>query len=64
MNEEQFKKLDIDNEIKIKPAIINLPEKKDKDNKNDEKIIVELPTWNIEPPIEIKRGEQWHTKNG
>ena len=58
MNEEQFKKLDIDNEIKIKPAIINLPEKKDKDNKNDEKIIVELPTWNIEPPIEIKRGEQ------
>ncbi|MGN1371506.1 MAG: hypothetical protein ACI4XM_04465 [Candidatus Coprovivens sp.] len=58
MNEEQFKKLDIGNEIKIKPAIINLPEKKDKDNKNDEKIIVELPTWNIEPPIEIKRGEQ------
>jgi hypothetical protein len=23
-----------------------------------------LPTWSIEPPLEIKRGNSWHTKNG
>lgn len=58
MNEEQFKPLD--NEIKIKPATINFPEIK-KSNQNEESkenIITELPTWNIEPPIEIKRGQQ------
>ena len=26
--------------------------------------IKNLPDWNIEPPIEINRGNKWHTKNG
>ncbi len=56
MNEEQFKP--IDNEIKIKPAIINLPEvKTEPKTQENENIIAELPSWNIEPPIEIKRGQ-------
>ena len=28
------------------------------EQKQDEEIIKELPEWNIEPPIEIKRGEE------
>lgn len=56
MKEEQFKP--IDQEIKIKPTIIKLqaPNNKPSNEQNDN-IIVELPTWNIEPPIEIKRGK-------
>ena len=32
--------------------------------KPGEKNITNLPEWSIEPPIEINRGNQWHTKNG
>ncbi len=57
MNEETFKPLD--ENIKIKPAIVNLPEvkKEEEQPKIYENTINNLPTWNIEPPIEIKRGE-------
>lgn len=56
MKEEQFKP--IEEEIKIKPAIINLHEtKKEPKTELQEEAIVKLPTWNIEPPIEIKRGQ-------
>jgi hypothetical protein len=56
MKEEQF--TPINEEVKIKPAIINLPETQKKpqyEEKNTD--IVKLPSWNIEPPIEIKRGK-------
>lgn len=58
MNEEQLKPLE-EPIVEIKPAIINLPEKKEnnQNNKNsNDDIVKDLPTWNIEPPIEIKRG--------
>ena len=56
MKEEQFKP--IEDEMKIKPAIINLPEnKKEQKTELQEETIIKLPTWNIEPPIEIKRGQ-------
>ena len=60
MQEEMFKPLE-NEEIKIKPAIINLPEQKIETEQTQieekrQNIIAELPTWSIEPPIEIKRG--------
>ena len=57
MQEEMFKPLE-NEEIKIKPAIINLPEQKQetKTEENQQNIIATLPAWSIEPPIEIKRG--------
>jgi len=30
---------------------------------NDE-VIKKIPDWSIEPPMEIKRGNEWVTKNG
>lgn len=57
MQEETFKPLD-NEEIIVKPAIINLPEKKEEPKTEEKKqeIIATLPSWSIEPPIEIKRG--------
>lgn len=59
MNEEQLTPITEENSnIKIKPATINLPQKKEPEIKNKETIetINNLPTWSIEPPLEIKRG--------
>lgn len=57
MQEEMFKPLD-NEEIKVKPAIINLPEQKEqpKQEENNHNVVATLPSWSIEPPIEIKRG--------
>lgn len=57
MNEEQLKPIKETN-VEIKPAIINLPPQEEKltTNTSSEEIIQKLPSWNIEPPIEIKRG--------
>lgn len=54
MNEEKF--TPINEEIKIKPAIINFPETKKEETEKSPEKITNLPTWSIEPPIEIKRG--------
>lgn len=57
MNEEQL--IPIKTEEKDIKPLINLPELKNKTeetNKNNQKIINSLPSWSIEPPIEIKRG--------
>ena len=55
MQEETFKPLD-NEEIIVKPAIINLPEEEPKTEEKTQEIIATLPSWSIEPPIEIKRG--------
>lgn len=44
----------------IKDQNLNLPPLKSNTEENilkNEKIIKDLPTWNIEPPLEIKRGQ-------
>ena len=58
MQEEAFKPLDEQEEVIVKPAIINLPESENNKQENSENIIRELPSWSIEPPIEIKRGQE------
>lgn len=54
MQEEQLKP--IEEQTTIEP-IMPLPSKTEQvQNKEQTEIIKELPTWSIEPPIEIKRG--------
>lgn len=52
MNEETFKP--IEEQPKVEDQI-NLPNLKD--NKKTQELIIELPDWNIEPPLEINRGQ-------
>lgn len=58
MEEEKFKPLDKNEEIIVKPAIINLPQKEETILEQNQNIIKNLPSWNIEPPIEVKRGQE------
>lgn len=57
MQEEKFKPIDTNEEVIVKPTIINLPNQKTNQSEQNQNIIKELPSWNIEPPIEIKRGQ-------
>ncbi len=53
MNEVTFKP--IEEQPKTNDQI-NLPNLKEP-NKQNQELIVELPDWNIEPPVEINRGQ-------
>ena len=60
MNKSQFKKINketIQNN-NILTETKNTPIKETKDAKIKYEVIKELPTWSIEPPFEIKRGNQ------
>jgi len=72
MNEEGLRVIDMENENgdikKIEESnFVELPVHKkeiiDK-SKDKMKVIDKLPSWSIEPPIEINRGGRWVTKNG
>lgn len=54
MEENSFKP--IEEPQKQNKQQINLPNLK-KNNQSNEEIISELPNWNIEPPVEINRGQ-------
>lgn len=57
MKEEQLTSIEIPI---IKDQKLNLPPLKNNPEENllkNEKIIKDLPSWNIEPPLEIKRGQ-------
>ncbi len=54
MNEEQLKPI-TETPVENKPNIVDLTIQKNNQQEKEE-TIKELPTWNIEPPIEIKRG--------
>ena len=44
--------------IEEKPKeIVNLPDLK-KEPQEPKKVVTKLPSWNIEPPIEINRGQK------
>lgn len=42
---------------------LNLPNLKKAIIENED-LIVKLPEWSIEPPLEINRGQKWHTMTG
>lgn len=56
----QLQPLNEEQNIIVKPNIINLPEAKKEVQtsipETKEIAITELPSWSIEPPIEVKRG--------
>ncbi len=52
MEEPRLK--NIDNKSK---EIVNLPDLKKKEEE-PKKVVTKLPNWNIEPPIEINRGQK------
>ena len=52
MNDNAFKPIEEPKSTEQNNVINQNPQ----DNQNEEKII-ELPTWNIEPPVEINRGQ-------
>lgn len=57
MKEEQLTSIEMPI---IKDQKLNLPPLKNNPEENllkNEKIIKDLPSWNIEPPLEIKRGQ-------
>ncbi len=60
---ENIKKI---NEIpplkKVETENIVLP--KATKNQSNNEASIKLPAWSIEPPLEIARGQKWHTKNG
>ena len=57
MENEQFKP--IEEPPKNNSNQMNLPNlKNNPEQNNTEEIINKLPEWNIEPPIEINRGQQ------
>ena len=57
MENEQFKP--IEEPPKNNTNQMNLPNlKNNPEQNNTEEIINKLPEWNIEPPIEINRGQQ------
>jgi len=61
---EQIKPLNQENSNQLRSIQeIELPEKKIVETSrpvqsNNEEVITNLPSWSIEPPIEIRRGEQ------
>lgn len=57
MNEEQLKPITNKEQNEFKK--IEVPEKSniESEYQNKKEVITNLPTWSIEPPLEIKRGK-------
>ena len=56
--------MDIEDKDKIKNKEIESQDVENQDNKknkkDDDNVMIEIPDWNLEPPVDDNRGEIWY----